>query len=1085
MNPAVHTSSLAFRYRRQLRVLIASSRLALSFWLMSLTGLAQATQTQTLPPLPDSVRLNLTVDEVTWLGVDATSDSKTIFFDVLGDIHSLPIEGGKATPVISGVAFDMQPVLSPDDRRIAFISDRSGSENLWISDADGANARQLSLSTDKTEFSSPAWSPDGHFVYVSRRTESLGVFEMFRFDTAGGGGERLLPQSQNTGIGRPQRLNALGASPSSDGRYLYYAIKTGEMWDTEDAPAWSIERLDLETGEIEPVVNNGRSAMRPAVSPDGEWLAYAARSGHSTGLRIRNLHTGEDRWLIERMERDNQDGGFSRDVMPRYDWTADGQSILFTVGGKLWRHVINGNTSQAIPFEADLALDVGQSPPRTAPAENGPVVARIIQMPTLSPDGDRVAFSALGRLYVQAATGGEPQRITPEGHFAFQPAWTPDARNMVYVTGNQSGGAVWRVRVGAPRSARKLSTFPAHYTDPVVSPDGEYVYLLQSSIVDRMLNLEEVNPSRQAWLVRIPLAGGRTERIGYAGVGARRPHFVNGDPRLFLTNSDGVVSMDLDTGKRETHFRIVGAYPWNHRHEHSVAVEETMISPNGRWVLARSGHQLHLLTRPAGQGEPPVIDLLASAEAFRTQISTLGADYFAWSDDGETILWSIGSTLFSRSAGEDAALGETTTTDVRVSVARDVHEERLVLRGATVLTMRGDEAIADADLVVDGNRMLSVGPRGSASTDDGIKIIDVTGHYIVPGFIDTHAHWYEVRRDVLVVPHWSHLMNLAYGVTTGMDVQAMDQDAFVYQDLIDAGFALGPRVYSVGKGMFSDNVIESYADAKNLLTRYRDYYRTHYLKSYLTGDREQRRWVSAAAGELGVLITTEGMNDSKLDMTHAIDGFSGNEHYLAMFPLRNDIVELFARTRIGYTPTALLTAGGPAADDAFFRRRDWHLEPKVRRFMPYSVLDALTAKRLSWRDDTQNYRTVANDAHRIMRRGGLVGIGSHAQLQGVSFHWEMQVLAEGGWEPMELLRAATADGAEILGLTAELGTLEVGKLADLVILDADPREDITNTLSIDRVMKNGRLYDAETLDEIWPRIRPLPPQWHQDKALYP
>lgn len=1085
MNPTRHTSALASRCRRQLRMFLPSSRFATGLWLLSLAGLAQAAETQTLPALPESVRLNLTVDEVTWLGVDATSDSKTIFFDVLGDIYSLPTEGGKAQPVISGVAFDMQPVLSPNDRRIAFISDRSGSENLWISDADGANARQLSRSTDKTEFSSPAWSPDGRFIYVSRRPESLGVFEMFRFDIAGGSGERLLPQSQNTGISRQQRINALGASPSPDGRYLYYATKTGEMWDSEDAPIWSIERLDLETGGIEPVVNNGRSAMRPAVSPDGQWLAYAARSGHSTGLRIRNLHTGKDQWLIERVERDNQDGGFSRDVMPRYDWTLEGQAILFTVDGKLWRHAIKGNTSQPIPFEADLALDVGPSRSRTAPAEDGPVVARIIQAPTLSPDGDRVAFSALGRLYVQAVNGGEPSRITPDEHFAFQPAWAPDANNIVYVTGSQSGGDVWRVRPGALRSVRKLSTFPAHYTDPVVSPDGEYVYFLQSSIVDRMLNIEEVNPSREAWLARIPLSGGRTERVGYAGVGARRLHFTDGDPRVFLTNNDGVVSIDLDTGKREPHFKIVGAYPWNHRHEHSVAVQDTMISPNGRWILARSGHQLHLLTRPAGQGEPPVIDLLADATIFRIQISALGADYFTWSDDGNTILWSIGSTLFSRSASDDATLGGTRTTDVRISVARDIHQDRLVLRGATVLTMRGDDVVVDADLVVDGNRILSVGARGSASIGDGTRIIDVAGHYIVPGFIDTHAHWYEVRRDVLVVPHWSHLINLAYGVTAGMDVQAMDQDAFVYQDLIDIGFALGPRVYSVGKGMFSDNVIESYADARTLLTRYRDYYRTHYLKSYVIGDREQRRWVSAAAGELGVLVTTEGMNDSKLDMTHAIDGFSGNEHYPAMFPLRNDIVELFARTRIGYTPTALLTAGGPAADDAFFRRRNWHLEPKVQRFMPYSVLDALTAKRLSWRDDTQNYRTVANDAHRIMRRGGLVGIGSHAQLQGVSFHWEMQVLAEGGWQPMELLRAATADGAEILGLAGELGTLEVGKLADLVILDADPRDDITNTLSIDRVMKNGRLYDANTLDEIWPRVRPLAPQWHQDKELYP
>ncbi|MEM8683761.1 MAG: amidohydrolase family protein [Pseudomonadota bacterium] len=1025
------------------------------------------------------------MDEVTWLGVDVTSDGSTVFFDALGEIYSLPAEGGTARPVITGVAFDMQPALSPDDRRIAFVSDRSGSENLWISDTDGANARQLSQSTDKTEFSSPAWSPDGRFVYVSRRSEALGVFEMFRFDIAGGDGERILPQSENSGIARAQRINALGAAPSPDGRYLYYASKTGELWDSEDAPTWRIERLDLDNGEIEPVVSNGQSAMRPAVSPNGNWLTYAARSDNLTGLRLRNLHSGEDRWLIRRMERDNQDGGFSRDVMPRYDWASDGQSILHAADGKLWRHTIDGEQAQPIPFEVGLALDVGSNRPRLAPAEKGPVVARIIQAPSISPDGARIAFSALGKLFVQSRAGGEAQRISPDRHLAFRPAWLPDAKSVVYVTGDQSGGAVWRVRVGNPRSAEKLSDYPAHYTDPVVGPAGEYVYLLQSSIVDRLLSVEEVNPARESWLVRIPLAGGKTEKIGYAGVGARRLHFVAGDPRVFLTNGDGVVSIDLDSGKRETHFKIVGAYPWNHRHEQSVAVEDTMISPNGRWILARSGHQLHLLTRPVGQGEPPAIDLLASSAVFQKQISTLGADYFGWSDDGDTILWSIGSTLFSRSLSDDADLGETTATDIRVNAARDVHEERAVLRGATVLTMRGDEAIVDADLIVEGNRIVAVGPRGSAPIDAGAAVIDVTGRYVIPGFVDTHAHWYEIRRDVLVVPNWSHLMNLAYGVTAGMDVQAMDQDAFVYQDLVDAGLAIGPRVYSVGKGMFSDNVIESYADARTLLERYRDYYRTHYVKAYVTGNREQRRWISAAAAELGMLVTTEGMNDSKLDITHAIDGMSGNEHYPAMFPLRDDIVELFARTRIAYTPTALLSSGGPAADDDFFRRSNWYSDPKVRRFMPHSVLDTMTAQRLSWRDDMQVYRTVANDARRIMRRGGLVGIGSHAQLQGVAFHWEMQALAEGGWEPMELLRAATAVGAEILGLAEEIGTVETGKLADLIVLSADPRDDISNTLSIESVMKNGRLYDADTLDETWPRARPLPPQWHHDKDIYP
>lgn len=1019
------------------------------------------------------------------MSVDVDAGESTVYFDLLGDIYRLPINGGHAERVLGGEAFEMQPVLSPDDQHLAFIGDRSGSENLWIADLNGQGAKRLSADTDKTEYSSPAWSPDGRYVYVSRRPERLGVFEIWRFDVAGGSGERVAPDADNDSLARSDRVNALGPAVSPDGRFLYYATKTGEPWDHIDNPTWRIERLDLTEGSVQTVVGNGLSAMRPALSSDGGQLVYAARRDAQTGLRLRDLRTGADRWLAIPVERDNQDGGYSRDLLPRYDWLPASNTLLATIDGKLWRMAIGNRSRTPVPFEAKVALEVGPPPKRELPAETGPVRARLVQAPAVSPDGASVAFSALGKLYVQDLPDGTPRQVTDGTDFEFQPAWTPDGKMLVYVTGSANGSHLWRVRVGRTGSARRLTPTAAHYTEPVVSPDGRSVYLLQSSHFDRMLRLEEVGPDREAMLVRVPIDGGPPEPVAFAGTHPRRPHFVLDDPRIYLTNSEGLASIDPRNGSQKTHFRVEGPYPWNHRHEKPVPMEDVRLSPDGRWALVRAGHQLLLLARPAAQAETPVVNLLAPPTAYRKQVSRIGADYFAWADGGRRIVWAIGSTLFSRTLGEDGKLGETESVDIQVEHPRDVHRATVVLRGATVLTMRGDEVVTDADIVISGNRIADVGPRGTVAAVDNAQVVDMSGRYILPGFVDTHAHWYEVRRDVLVAQQWSYLMSLAYGITAGLDVQGMDQDMFAYQDLIDAGLMLGPRAYSVGKGMFSDNRFDSYEGARTLLLRYRDYYRTHNVKAYLTGNRHQRRLIASAATELGMLATTEGNNDSKLDITHAIDGFGGNEHYPAMFPLRNDIVELFARSGIAYTPTLLLTSGGPAADDIFIRQKDWHSDPKVRRFMPHSVVDGLTTMRQYRRDDEQVYRIVAADARRIMQLGGRVGVGSHAQFQGVSFHWEMQGFADGGWQAIEILRAATIGGADIIGRAHELGSIEAGKLADLVVLVADPRDDIANTLAIEAVMKNGRLYDGDTLDEIWPRQRELPPLWFHNERIYP
>ncbi len=327
---------------------------------------------------------------------------------------------------------------------------------------------------------------------------------------------------------------------------------------------------------------------------------------------------------------------------------------------------------------------------------------------------------------------------------------------------------------------------------------------------------------------------------------------------------------------------------------------------------------------------------------------------------------------------------------------------------------------------------------------------------------------------------WPFLANVAYGVTSGLDVQTSSTDIFAYQDMVEAGRMIGMRAWSTGPGVFSDTAIKSKEDAVKVMKRYKDHYRTKNIKAYITGNRKRRQQIVQAAKEVGIMPTTEGGLDMKLDLTHMIDGFAGNEHNIPIIPLYRDVQQLAAQTGIGYTPTLLVTYGGPFGENYFFTNSNPHDDVKVNHFMPHNVVDART-KRAQWfRDEEYAFTRIADSAIDIQRAGGKVGVGSHGQFQGLAYHWEMWMLGSGKATPMETLKAATIDGAHIIGHEQEVGSIEPGKFADLVVLNSDPRADLKNTADIHRVMVNGRLYNDDTLDEEWPRQKALPSLWFQD-----
>jgi hypothetical protein len=513
-------------------------------------------------------------------------------------------------------------------------------------------------------------------------------------------------------------------------------------------------------------------------------------------------------------------------------------------------------------------------------------------------------------------------------------------------------------------------------------------------------------------------------------------------------------------------------------------ISSPLIAPGGDRLLVQADRHVYLVDLPTHRDEPLAFSVSDPEPALPVRrISTVGGEFAGWSQDGQGAYFSLGTSLY-RYDLDSRALDE---TRIKIEMPRYVPDGAVVLRGAKTITMRGDEILPASDIVIARNRIAAVGARGEVTIPSGARIIDVAGKTIVPGFLDLHNHQGTPQETRIIQP-WEFISSLAYGVTTGFDTGAAGPSLVTYADMIETGQLIGPRFYGTGGILLPEMVenLENLEDARGFVRRYVDHYGLDGVKQYAFGGRRKRQLLMMAAREFGIPTHTEGNGENKPGVTEIIDGYSAHHHYFTYVPLYRDMVELIARSGVGYVPTLLVTHGAQGAEEFYYPEGAVHDDPKLSRFTPHPFLDRQTRRRegiwLQWmHDDEWLFPRLAKSAGAVIAAGGKVGVGAHGQRQGIGFHWEMWSLAS-GMSNHDALRAATSLGAEIIGLGRDLGTVEVGKLADLVVLDADPLEDIRNSTSIRYVVKNGVIYEGETLAEIWPqsKTRSWLEGWHTD-----
>ena len=444
---------------------------------------------QGLPLKPDRT-IEFTTDEGTWVSLDVSPDGKTILFELLGDLYTVSIAGGEAKAITNGLAFDSQPSYSPDGKMIAFISDRDGAENLWVANADGSEPRPLTKDKQSL-FVSPSWTPDGDYVLASRQPQQpWGAYELHMYHVRGGSGVPVTKGKPKPDARPDEWVHAIGAVASKDGKHLYYTRrdKMFNAYNNLDFPLSQVARRDRTTGNEDIITEAPGSAFRPALSPDGSKLVYGTRVDNETGLRIRDLASGEERWLKLPVQHDEQESRFTRDLIPGYAFTPDGNGVLAAYGGKIHRLDVKTGEDRVIPFSAKVSQPVGSRLNFPVRVDDGPVRARLIQAPAPSPDGKHLAFSALTQLHIMDLHEGKPRAISAQGSLEFHPSWSPDGKWLAYVSWTPEGGHIWKRAGDGNGQPTRLTRAPAFYRDPVWSPDGKRIVALRAPRRDRVEN---------------------------------------------------------------------------------------------------------------------------------------------------------------------------------------------------------------------------------------------------------------------------------------------------------------------------------------------------------------------------------------------------------------------------------------------------------------------------------------------------------------------------------------------------------------------------------------------------------------------
>lgn len=1010
---------------------------------------------------------NLQTTEGTWMNLDVSPDGKTIVFDMLGDIYSMPISGGRATALRKGLAYEVQPKFSPDGKYISFTSDAEGGDNIWVMTSDGKNAKYITQEKFRL-LNNSAWTPDGKSIIARKHftsERSLGAGELWQFPLQGNGGLQITKRKNDQ-----QDVNDPTISP--DGKFLYYAedMYPGGFFQYNKDPnkqIYVIKRYDFKTGKTETITGGPGGAARPVVSRDGKKLAFIKRVREKTVLYIHDLASGEETPIYFDLDKDQQEAWAIFGVYPHFNWTPDNENIIFWSGGKIHSVSLLSKLTTNIPFEVNTDIKLAETHRVKRPVFTETFTSKMIKDAKTSSNGKTLVFTSLGHIYIKNLPNGTPKRVTNLTDFESDPSFSSDGKSILFVSWNDENlGAIYKINTNGS-GLTKLTKEKGIYRTPVFDGSGSKIaYRKEGGNGDQGFNF-----TKETGIYTMSFNGNFPTKISDEG---EFPLFSFDGTRVFFQTGGSffgnltkqLKSVDLNGNEEQVHFT-------------SKLANRIIPSPDNNWVALLHLHKVYIAPFIANGKE---LNLDANTKTFMVEsLSDKAGINLHWGNTNDKIHWTLGDEYFTKNlvnntknpfTNTNLASDEVQGIKIGLTVKSDIPDGRIAFINARLITMNNDSVIENGTLIVYKNKIEKIGTSSSITVPADAKVFDMKGKTIMPGIVDVHAHVGAFRNGLSTQKHWQFYANLAFGVTTSHDPSVHTQAAFTLEELQKSGNTVGPRLFSTGFILYGAEgdfkaVINSLDDARFAIERTKAF-GAGSVKSYNQPRREQRQQVMQAAKEMGVNVVPEGGSTFFHNMSMIFDGHTGIEHNIPVNPVYKDVLSLWSNSKVGYTPTLIVNYGGMNGEMFFYQKSNVWENKTLLKYTPRYVIDSRSRHRIMIPEKEYNngHILTSKTVTELSKLGVKANLGAHGQLQGLGAHWELWMLKQGGMTNLEALKAATINGAEYIGVGDELGSLEEGKLADIIVLDKNPLEDIFNTNSVTHTMVNGRLYDISTMNEI-------------------
>ena len=1010
--------------------------------------------------------IDFTTDEGTWMNLDVSPDGKTIVFDMLGDIYSMPITGGKATVLRSGIPWEVQPRFSPNGQKVLFTSDAGGADNCWVMDSNGENAIQIT----KEEFrllNNGVWTADGNYIVARKHFtsgRSLGAGEMWMYHKTGGAGIQLTKKKNDQ-----QDVNE--PSTSSDGKYLYYSEDDypGGFFQYNKDPnsqIYTIKRYDFEKGEIKTILSGPGGAFRPEVSNDGKKLAFIKRIRTKTVLCVYDIETGQTFTLFDNLSKDQQEAWAIFGVHPGFDWMPGDKHIVIYGLGKIWKVDSQSGKATEIPFSVNVKTKMAETLRVKNHAHVDNFEAKVIRNAVTSPVGNSLVFNALGYLWEAKLSNGKAKRVTASKDFEFEPSFSNDGQTLTYVSWNdETMGTVKQVNLNL-KTISDIISEPGIYRTPQMSQDGNLIVYRKDGGNSHQGYVHCQEPGIYTHNIKTGkkiLISSQGEYPVFSKDGLRVYYQKGG--YLFGSLTKSYESVDLNGKDKKEHF--------DGKH-----TQRYIISPDNKWVAWSELYKVYIAPFPKTGKK---IGITSKTKAVPVaQVAKDAGINIHWSKDSDELHWTLGNEYYSDKLTERFKFLEGSVDSIppmdslgvkiTVPVETDKPGGAIAFTNAKVITMNGDLVFNNGTVIVENNIIMQVGE--DVAVPNKAKVIDCEGKTIMPGIMDVHAHSGNFRYGLSPQKQWEYYANLAYGVTTSHDPSANTEMVFAQSEMIKAGEMVGPRLFSTGTILYGAEgdfkaVVNNLEDARSALRRTKAF-GAFSVKSYNQPRREQRQQIMQAARELDIIVVPEGGSFFFHNMSMIQDGHTGVEHNIPVVPLYNDVVNFWKSTKTHNTPTLVVNYGSVSGEYYWYQHTNVWEKERLLSFTPRGIVDSRSMHRVMLPEEEyeNGHILTSKSLNKLHTAGVNINLGAHGQLQGLGAHWELWMLQQGGMSNHQALKCATINGAEYLGMDHQLGSIEVGKLADLIVIDGDPLSNIRESENVIYTMINGRLYDSATMNEI-------------------